>query len=119
MKKKDLFIVGIVLILAAVSYLMYQFMIPQNPRPMLRITVAGEELGRYRLEEEQDIPIGDTNICRVSDGQVTMIEADCPDQLCIHQKAINLRGGTIVCLPNKVVMDIVDGEEENELDAVT
>lgn len=119
MKKKDIYIVGVILLLAAASWLAYHLMGPAGPRAMLRITVDGEELGRYDLEEEQDIPIGNTNLCRIRDGRVTMTEATCPDHLCIRQKAIDIRGGTIVCLPNKVVLDIVDGEETGELDAVT
>ena len=34
-----------------------------------------------------------------------MTEADCPDHLCISQKAVGNSGGTIVCLPNKVVIE--------------
>ncbi len=33
-----------------------------------------------------------------------MIEATCPDHLCIKQHSINEQGGTIVCLPNKIVI---------------
>ncbi len=39
-----------------------------------------------------------------------MIEADCPDHLCMKQKAVDSTGGTIVCLPNKVV---IEGKKEN------
>lgn len=39
-----------------------------------------------------------------------MTEADCPDHLCMKQKAVDSTGGTIVCLPNKVV---IEGEKEN------
>ena len=31
--------------------------------------------------------------------------ADCPDHLCLKQKAVDSTGGTIVCLPNKVVIE--------------
>ena len=47
-----------------------------------------------------------------------MEEADCPDLLCVHQKAISKEGESIICLPNKVVVTIRGGEE-TELDAVT
>ena len=49
-----------------------------------------------------------------------MTEADCPDQLCVHQKAVDAAGGTIVCLPNKVVIEALSGAsfEDSGIDAV-
>ena len=46
-----------------------------------------------------------------------MTDADCPDQLCVHQKAASKNHESIICLPNKVVVE-VDGSEEREFDAV-
>lgn len=71
----------------------------------IRITVDGETYGIYSLGEDQTISIGDTNICEIKDHQVCMIYADCPDQLCIRQGAIDSGGGMIVCLPNKVTIE--------------
>ena len=88
----------------------------------IRITVNGERYGNYSLAVDQVIPIGDTNVCEIRDGQVRMIEANCPDHLCMKQ-SIDSRGGTIVCLPNKVV---IEGEKKSgshgdspDFDAVT
>ena len=41
-----------------------------------------------------------------------MEDASCPDQLCVHQNAIDKTGQTIVCLPNKVVVTVENGEED-------
>ena len=46
-----------------------------------------------------------------------MVEADCPDKLCVHQKAISKNNETIICLPNKVVVQVTSGEE-SEFDSV-
>ena len=43
-----------------------------------------------------------------------MIEADCPDHLCLKQKAVDSTGGTIVCLPNKVVIEGEKGSSSDE-----
>lgn len=89
----------------------------------IRITVDGKEYGTYSLSEDQVISIGDTNICEIKDKKVKMIQADCPDHLCMKQKAIGEAGGTIVCLPNKVVIE--GGKTANasqdalDIDAVT
>ena len=46
-----------------------------------------------------------------------MEEADCPDRLCMRRGAIRYAGDSIICLPNKVVVEI-SGEDALNLDAV-
>ena len=90
----------------------------------IRITVDGKEYGTYSLAKNQTIKINDTNVCEIKDGQARMISAQCPDHLCMKQKAIDEKGGTIVCLPNKVVIEgekSTDSKRTDEpvIDAVT
>ena len=51
-----------------------------------------------------------------------MTEADCPDQLCIHQRAVDAGGGSVICLPNKVVIEAIsdsgDTGSSEEIDTV-
>lgn len=82
------------------------------------VTQDGKEYGRYSLEEKQEILINDTNLLKIENGVADMIEANCPDKLCVHQKAIQKKGETIVCLPNKVVVEIGGEAVYNEIDAV-
>ena len=46
-----------------------------------------------------------------------MKSADCPDQICVHQRAISKNGESIICLPNKVVVSI-EGAEDSQIDVV-
>ena len=55
---------------------------------------------------------------KIKDGEADMISADCPDKLCVHQKAISKDGESIICLPNQVVVEI-ESSESSEYDAVT
>ena len=104
MKKKELiFIIAILLI--AFALWVGMFLMQNGNYASIRITIDGEEYGTYSLAEDQVISIGNTNVCEIKDGKVNMIEADCPDHLCMKQKAITDAGGTIVCLPNKVVIE--------------
>ncbi|MFR4121720.1 MAG: NusG domain II-containing protein [Clostridium sp.] len=43
-----------------------------------------------------------------------MIQADCPDHLCMKQAAIGSAGGFIVCLPNKVVIKGETAEDSQD-----
>ena len=54
----------------------------------------------------------------VKNGKAKMIEADCPDKLCMHQKAVSKNHESIICLPNKVVVE-VESSENSKYDAVT
>ena len=79
------------------------------------VTVDGERYGSWPLSKDEEVPVTidgkTTNVMVIRDGMADMTEADCPDQLCVHQKAISINNETIVCLPNRVVVQITGGEE--------
>lgn len=67
------------------------------------------------LSENQSVDITDengmvTNTLLIQNGKAKMIEADCRDQLCVHQKAISIQNENIVCLPNRVVVTVTNEE---------
>lgn len=113
MKKRDLIAAAVILLLALAVWGAGR-LLPSGETGQLRITVAGDVYGTYSLSQDQEISIGDTNICRIEDGQVSMIWADCPDQICVHTRAITSGGGTIVCLPNRIVLEITDDAGKND-----
>lgn len=117
MKKKDILLAAGICLFAVLIWLFTQFFFPKDNQK-IRITVDGEPYGEYVLAEDQKISIGETNICQIQNGKVRMIQANCPDQLCVHQKAVDGAGGTIVCLPNQVVIEAVavDGAAVDNLD---
>ena len=61
---------------------------------------------------------GGYNIVRIQDGEVSVVEASCPDQVCVRHGAIKQTADPIVCLPNRLVVQIIyaDGKV---LDGVT
>lgn len=111
---------GILFLVLVVFCLVFYFFRGQMGA-QVKVTVDGVLYDTYSLEKEQEIAIEKdgvvTNRLVIRDGVADMIEADCPDKLCVHQKAISKTGETIVCLPNKVVAEII-GSEESELDSV-
>lgn len=54
---------------------------------------------------------GVINRIEIKDGRVRMLEASCPNHLCIRQGWIRFEGQSIVCLPNKVTV-IVRGTDD-------
>lgn len=120
MKKRDFILIGAVLVLAFLCWVVPRAagIFAGEDASRVRITVGGEEYGTYSLSEDQIIEINDTNVCEIKDGEVNMIQADCPDQLCIHQEPIYIQGETIVCLPNRVVVEITGNDKGEQLDGV-
>jgi hypothetical protein len=56
---------------------------------------------------------GAFNTFEIKDGYVKMIGASCPDKICVNHRPIHYNHEQIVCLPNKVCLEIIHGEEKN------
>ena len=78
------------------------------------VTVDGAEVSRYPLSEDREVEIkgvGGNNKLVISDGKADVVEADCPDGVCVDHRSVSNIGETIVCLPHKVVVKIVGSED--------
>lgn len=53
------------------------------------------------------------NLLAVSGSRVSMEKADCRDQICVHHIPITGGGESIICLPHRLVVEIV-GETDSE-----
>ena len=84
----------------------------------------GEVVGLYPLDEDQtlrfDSDNGGYNIVVISGGTVRVSQASCPDQVCVRKGATDQTNDPIACLPNKLVVQVVGGgEQNNQLDGVS
>ena len=117
MKKNDWILLGIVFAVAACFFGIW-LLKPESEKKQVEVTVDKKFYGTYRLDEDQTIDISGMNVLVIENGQVKMKEASCPDLLCVHHKAISKDGESIICLPNKVVVE-VDSKENSQLDGIT
>lgn len=118
LKKNDVVLIIIIVAVAVLAFLLHN-VIGGKGASCVTVKVNGEIQGVYSLAEEQEIEInGGTNILVIKNGKADMIEADCPDKLCVNQKAVSKNNENIICLPNKVIVE-VDSSENSEFDAVT
>lgn len=111
MKRRDWISAAVILAAALIIALVSK--LTAEPAQALRITVNGETYGIYDITEDQEIKINDTNICQIENGKVRMTGADCPDQICVHTAEISKDGGSIICLPNRIVLEIISEVPEN------
>ncbi|MDE7177300.1 MAG: NusG domain II-containing protein [Lachnospiraceae bacterium] len=58
------------------------------------------------------------NLLAVSESGVSMVAADCPDQICVHHIPITGGGESIICLPHKLAVEILGGTETETLDGM-
>ena len=118
LKKKDWLLILIILCVAGLTVLAHTYIGGWGADKVV-VKVDGVIQGTYSLSEDGRIEINDgTNVIEISNGKADMIKADCPDQLCVNQKAVSRNHENIICLPNKVVVE-VESVEESEYDAVT
>lgn len=117
MKKNDWILATFILIIAVVGLVLYT-RIGKQGGELVVVTVDGEVYGTYSLRKDKKISINETNIFEIKDGVADMTEGDCPDQICVEHKPIAKNKETIVCLPNKVIVEIVGGKDIH-MDAVS
>lgn len=118
LKKKDLILVLIILCVAGLTVLVRTYIGGAGANKVV-VKVDGAIQGVYSLSEDREIEINEgTNILKIKNGQADMVEADCPDQLCVNQKPISLNHESLICLPNRVVVE-VESKEDSRYDAVT
>ena len=54
---------------------------------------------------------GSYNILRIRDGKAEITEASCPDKICVKHRPVHGQGESLVCLPNRLVVEIENGED--------
>lgn len=115
MKRSDFGFLVAVLGVAALVYLGYTFWYGEEGT-VVRVTVDGEVYGEYPIDEENRVKVeceGENgfNEIVIEGGKASVVSADCPDGLCIKQRAVSRTGESIICLPHKLVITIIGGEE--------
>lgn len=117
-KKKDWILIIIIIVVAASVFIMHHtFQQTGNGQAVIKINGAIE--GVYDLNDDQEILINNgSNVLIINNGKADMVEADCPDKLCVEQRSISKNNESIICLPNEVVVEI-QSNVESQIDGMT
>ena len=121
-KRYPIILLVIIIFLFVISYLVYT---KNNGSEKIAKIYKDKKLlytiDLSAVKEPYEIKIGDEdkyNIIKVCHNEISIIEASCKDKICINTGKINNGMTPIVCLPNKVIIEI-EVIEEKELDAAT
>ena len=89
---------------------------PKEEGQVARITLNGkvvQEIDLSRVEQPYTLtlegPGGFSNTITVEKGRICVSKAGCPDQICVHQGYISDGTTPIVCLPNRLIIEITGG----------
>lgn len=114
MKRNDIFLIAGILFAALLCVVFYFAAYPKDG-DILQITVDGAVTKTFPLDVDTIYTISNSkdhkNILEIKNGTAQITSADCPDKLCVHQKAISRQGETLVCLPHKVVVSIISNKK--------
>ena len=114
-KKNDIFLIGAILILALMAYVGMNFWQGANTHDAEAVVlIDGEEYGSFPLSidltERIELEDGSYNVLVIADGKADITEASCPDGICVSHRAVSRQKQSITCLPNKLVVEIRNGE---------
>lgn len=123
-KKLDiaLIIVYLVISICGAIYFTIEGLSVHSGKKEVVISVKNETYMRVELpvDGQKEVVI-DTdlghNIIILDGNSVRVKYSDCKDQICVHQGEISAPNEMIVCLPNKLVVEIV-GVEKQEVDQI-
>ena len=107
-------ILAILLIVAGLA-VSYAFTSGNETGQTVSIMVDGEQYAYYSLLEDRTVTVNQNdhiNKITIKGGKVSMTFSDCHNQDCVLQGEISSTSQSIVCLPNKVVVEIRGGNEE-------
>ena len=99
-------IVALLLLLAVATLALLLF---RTEGDSVTVTVDGKLWGEFSLLEDRVVEIkngDDYNQLIIRDGKAYVEYASCPDGICAAHRPVSFGGESIICLPNKVVIEV-------------
>ncbi len=118
MKKNEIMII-IGLLAASLIGIAAFYLITASDEPLsVRVTRQGEVVAVLPLSEDHTETFADatgSNTLEISGCTAKMVDADCPDHICVKTSPISSPGDTIVLLPHNRVVAVITGESRGSL----
>lgn len=119
-QKKDWILISAIVAAAFLSAILTAWAHSSTGK-LLRITINGELYGEYSLSEDQVIMIEQQsgyNKIVIENNAAYVEEADCPDGYCMDYKPVSKGNETIICLPHKLVLEVIGASNQNQPDVI-
>ena len=124
MKKNDIILIIVVLLLGVISYgAMNLLKKDDGSAQKVVIKYRGSVIKEYPFTEttKENYTLeggGELNVVQMENGAVQSSDANFSDLICVKTGKITKPGEIIVCLPHKFTVEIVSSENLSELDDI-
>ncbi len=112
-KRRNTWILALSLLVLLLLGLLVQRLLFRGEALRAVVEQDGEAVAVLALSEDRELTVeaadGGQNRIEVKDGSVAIVEADCPDKVCVKTGRISEPGGVIACLPHGLIV-YVEGE---------
>ena len=108
--RNDLFLAAALLLLGGALALF--LWLTRQAGGTVTVQIDGKVVMELPLNKDTELVLGEgehTNTLVIGDGKARVVEASCPDRICVGQGAIQYAGESIVCLPHKLVITVRGG----------
>lgn len=118
--KGDIFLIGSIILCSFFAYVLMGISAGNKNGSVAEISVDGKIYKCVSLSENCELEIktqkGISKI-KVENNSIQMVYGDCPDRICEKQGAVSKTGESIVCLPNRIIITVKNGDKA-EFDAI-
>ena len=117
LKKLDYVVIIVLTILTILSFIiMIIFSNKKYDSQYVEIHVDGKLYKRVPLNNNEEtikvVTTNGTNVIQISKGKAHISEADCPDKVCVKDGYIDNPSKILVCLPHKVVVQVIGSNKQ-------
>ena len=116
--RNDIILAVVLLVIAAASFLWWRSY--RDEGAYVAVNINGVQTAVYPLSEDREVLITtgenneNSNLMVIEKGEVRVTEADCPDSICVKTRSASYVGESIVCLPHKLVIEIIGEKAEGD-----
>ena len=108
--RNDIFLTAALLLLGgALALFLY---VTRQEGGTVTVQIDGETVMELPLDRDAELVLGGgehTNTLVIRGGTARVVEASCPDKICVGQGPVQYAGESIVCLPHKLVITVRGG----------
>ncbi len=104
---KELIIIAVILLLGVTAFILFSF---KKDGKTAIIYIDGKSAAEIELTESQNktftVSKAENITFEVNNGRIKVVNSDCPDKICCNTGFISKSGESIICMPNKMIVEI-------------
>ncbi|WBW99365.1 NusG domain II-containing protein [Oceanirhabdus sp. W0125-5] len=118
MKKLDYILIALLIGISFTPYIFLRTSTGLSKNVYAEVLIDNEVVKKINISDprnfnkpfEMETDHGHNTLLVTTDG-ISVSHADCPDQVCVRSKPIKKENRVIACLPNKMLIKIIDEED--------